>query len=412
MSFTDTDRVAYVTKRYPRFSETFIVNEILAHEAAGFHVDVFALRPATEMHFQDILAKVRAPVSYIPEKPRRASQMWALISEARRKLPLFWRELGELDIEDGDALFQAIHLALEIDRRGITHLHAHFATVATVVTRLAARFTGISYSFTAHAKDIFHDSVETDHLRRHLRDASVAITVSDFNLDHLRRICGVDAARVSRVYNGLDLERFPYHAPKGRPRHILAVGRLVEKKGFHVLVDACAILRDRGVDFTCAIVGEGEEEARLRAQIHGLGMDEAIALIGPLPQADVVKALEGAAVFAAPCIVGEDGNRDGLPTVLLEAMAKGAPCISTDVTGIPELLEDDASGLMVPQHDPIALADALERLLGDEALQRKLADTARARIERDFDIHANARTLRELIASASMPAPALLKVAS
>src|SRR5690606_12661002 len=153
------------------------------------------------------------------------------------------------------------------------------------------------------------------------------------------------------------------HSPDIRPRQIVSVGRLVEKKGFDVLIDACAIMADRGVDFNCRIVGTGELEAELREQIARLGVEQHIELTGPRPQREVIDLIQNAAVFAAPCVNGSDGNRDGLPTVLLESMALGTPAVSTDVTGIPEILRDGETGLMVPQHDAHALATALERLL-------------------------------------------------
>jgi glycosyltransferase involved in cell wall biosynthesis len=170
----------------------------------------------------------------------------------------------------------------------------------------------------------------------------------------------------------------------------------VEKKGFADLIDACAILANKGCDFHCEIIGTGELEDDLYAQIERLGLNDRVEMIGPRPQGEVIAHLQTAAVFAAPCVVGEDGNRDGLPTVLLEAMALGTPCIATDVTGIPEVLRDGETGLMVPQHDPARLADAIERLLNDRALGQRLATEARDLIEQSFDIHRNTAKLRAL----------------
>lgn len=389
-------RIGYVLKRYPRFSETFVVNEILAHEAAGLPVEILALRPVAEPHFQDALARVRAPVTYIPERLRDPAAPWKLLVAARERLPGFWDAFRAVEDADADDIAQAIQVALVVQAKGIVHLHAHFATLATTVARLAASFAGITYSFTAHAKDIYHRYDEPVRLAPKLRDAAHAVTVSDYNLRHLRATHGTEAARLVRIYNGLDLARLPWEDPGIRPPAILAVGRLVEKKGFHVLVEACRILRGRGNPFTARVVGEGPERPVLAAQIERSGLAGVVTLAGAQPQAEVFAAMRGAVVLAMPSVVSEDGDRDGLPTVLLEAMALGTPCVASDVTGLPELVRDGETGLCVPEADPDRLADAIGRLLGDAALRSRLARAARARVERDFDIHRNAARLRAL----------------
>jgi len=204
---------------------------------------------------------------------------------------------------------------------------------------------------------------------------------------------------VRRIYNGLDMSRFHFADATGREPLIVSVGRLVEKKGFSELIDACSLLKDRNCGFRCAIVGSGPLEEALRAQIARLGLANEVQLTGARPQDEVVRLVQEAAVFAAPCIVGSDGDRDGMPTVLLEAMALGTPCVATDVTGIPEILRDDDTGLMVPQHDAEALADAMERLLADAALRSRLAERARGLVEEQFDIHRNTARMREIFAT-------------
>jgi len=397
-------KVGYVVKRYPRYSETFIVNEILAHEAAGMEVEIFSLLPPEDGHFQDAISRVRAPVTYLPAKGLKLRDFWSTLDEAGEILPDLWGSLEEARGGDVHHVYQAIVLAREVRLRGITHLHAHFATASTTVARLAARFAGVPYTLTAHAKDIFHESVRPEDLRRKLGDAAAAVTVSDYNQEYLREKYGRAAQKVRRIYNGLELERFSYEEPGERAPEIVAVGRLVEKKGFADLIEACSVLRDRGVDFRCRIVGLGEQESELRASIESLGLGDRVELPGPRPQSALIGAVQGAAVFAAPCVVGSDGNRDGLPTVLLEAMALGTPCVSTAVTGIPEVLRDGETGLMVPQRDPAALADAIERLLGDPTLRVELADRARRLIEEEFDVHRNAALLREVFDTAHLGA--------
>jgi colanic acid/amylovoran biosynthesis glycosyltransferase len=393
-------KVAYVVKRYPRFSETFIVNEILAHEAAGCPVEIFALRPVEETHFQDILARVQAPVTRIPEKLRNADALWTLMREARDALPRCWTALGQMGEMDGADVAQALLLAMACRQKGIEHIHAHFGTTATLVGRLASDLCGIGYSFTAHAKDIFHEYDEPQHLDLKLRDASRVVTVSDWNVAYLRDRFGPIADRVIRIYNGLDLDRFDYAPPAPEAEGILAVGRLVEKKGLHILIEAVRSLRASGRDVTCRILGGGPEAANLAAQVMGSGLTGIVRFHGPQPQAEVVRAMRAAAVFACPCIVGRAGDRDGLPTVLLEAMALGTPVVASDVTGIPELVRDGDTGLCVPEGDPEALAAALARMLDDQGLRRRMSEAARALIEREFDGHANAARLRQVFADA------------
>ncbi len=404
----DRLRVGYVVKRYPRYSETFSVNEILAHEAAGLQIEIFALRPPNDPYFQDIIAKVRSPVNYLylptetwmPEalaaKALKGTILWATLQEANQVLSDFGTILETARGEEVRDLYQAVLLALLIKRKSITNLHAHFGTMATTVTRLAANFAGVPYTFTAHAKDIFHENVQPEDLRRKLNDAAAVVTVSDYNLNYLRQKYGLAAERVHRIYNGLDLNRFPYLAPDNRQMRIVSVGRLIEKKGFTDLIAACGILAEKGCEFSCEIIGTGPLEVDLKVQIERLGLQGRVELLGARPQLEVIERVQTAAVFAGPYVVASDSDRDGLPMVLLEAMALGTPCISTDVTGVPEILRDRQTGLMVSQHDPIALAAAIERLFEDSSLRVQLATEARNLIETEFDIERNTAEQRAL----------------
>jgi glycosyltransferase involved in cell wall biosynthesis len=398
--------VGYVLKVYPRFSETFVVNEIIAREAAGERVEIVSLRPPGDPRFHSRLADVQAPVTWIPGAGRSADRLWTLLREARAELPALDHLVPDLLAHDLDDAAQAIEVARWARARGIEHLHAHFATVATTVARLASLLTGIPYSFTAHAKDVFHESVDDEDLRRKLRDADHAITVSDFNLAHLRQRFPAETRRLHRVYNGLDLTDVPVRTTDPVEPSIVAVGRFVEKKGFADLIDAVAVLRDRGVRLPLRLAGCGRLEAALRDQVVASGLDDLVTFLGPLPQHTIHGLVAGATVFAAPCIVAADGDRDGLPTVLLEAMAIGTPVVSTPVTGIPEIVVDGVTGLLVPEGDPYALATALQRLVDEPALGPRLAAAARTRIEEDFDVRGQARSLAGLRRAASGPAMA------
>jgi glycosyltransferase involved in cell wall biosynthesis len=408
-------RVGFVVKRYPRYSETFIVREILAHERAGVQVEIFALRPPNDHHFQDLLARVRAPVNYLylaseslhqeegATSTLTASSFWRVLAAASETLPELWAALAEGRREDARQVYTAVLLAREARRKGLHHLHATFAHDAATVARLAARWAGIPFSFTARAKDIFHESVRPDDLRDKLRDASGVVTVSDYHLRYLRATYGPLAARVQHIYNGLDLEEYPFRLPEERPPLILAIGRLVAKKGFADLIDACKLLAHRGVTFRCRIIGAGSLQLDLETRITGAGLSNRVELVGPRPQVEVIAEMQRAAVLAMPCIVSEDGDRDGLPNVIQEAMALGTPVISTDVTGIPEVVRDGETGLQVPQHDPPALATAIERLLMDSSLRVRLASGARRLIETEFDIHRNTEVRRNMFRRSGAP---------
>ena len=394
-------RVGYVLKMYPRFSETFIVSELLAIEAAGTSVDVFSLRPPVDGRFHESLADVRAEVTYLPQASK-ATEVWSLLAEAQPVLGSLADHLDELLAATPVDATQAVRLAVAVRQRRITHLHAHFGSAATTVARLAALLSGVPYTFTAHAKDIFHCDVDVADLRRKLEDASAVVTVSDYNLAYLRRTYGSAASSVTRIYNGLDLDRFAFTAPGGArtpdqgPPVIAAVGRLVEKKGFADLLQAVALMVAAGRDVRLDLVGTGPLQEALAEQVDQLGLARHVQLRGALPQGRVRDVVAGASVFAAPCVVSEDGNRDGLPTVLLEAMALGTPCVATPVTGIPEVVVDGVTGLLVPERDPAALATALARLLDDRDLARNLATRARGLVEAEFDVRRQATMLRAL----------------
>lgn len=390
-------KIAYVLKVYPRFSQTFVINEILAHEAAGLKMDIFSMRLSDDVRFHEALSRVRSKVIQIPKPGGKAAGLLDQIHRTADIFPAVWEVIADNpEVSAGD-LQQSMALACLVRERGISHMHAHFGTIATTTSRLAAKIAGISYSFTAHAKDIYHESVDPAVLARKLADAAGVVTVSDFNIRYLRDHYGDAADRVIHIDNGLPLDEFPFEAPADRRPLIFAVGRLVEKKGFADLISACGLLRDRGRAFRCEIAGGGVLEKELRAQVESMELGEQVQLLGPQPQGVIRKKLHEAAVLAAPCVVAADNDRDGLPTILLEAMAMGAPCISTDVTGIPEVLRHEETGLSVPQRDPAALAVACERLLQDSDLAVRLAERARGQIEERFDIVRNAARIREFV---------------
>ncbi len=396
---TSDPRIGYVLKMYPRFSETFVLTEMLALEAAGADLRVYSMRYPADGRFHPALADLRAPVTYLPHK-LRPTDLWALLRDAGAELDVA-AHLDLLLSVTPDEASAALDLAAAARADGLTHLHAHFGSTATTVARVAARLAGIGYSFTAHAKDIFHAEVVHEELAAKLRDAAFVVTVSDYNLAHLRATFGADADRVVRLYNGLDLTAFDVWTGPREPR-IAAVGRLVEKKGFDDLLVAIASMRDAGRPVPADIAGTGPEEGNLRSMTERLGLQDLVTFHGALPQHRVRDLVATAAVFAAPCVIGSDGNRDGLPTVVLESLALGTPVVSTPVTGIPEAVIDGVTGLLVPESDPAALAAAIGRVLDDGPLATALARRGRAHVEAVFDSRRNSAELGRLQAAAGI----------
>ncbi|GMT41710.1 MAG: colanic acid biosynthesis glycosyltransferase WcaL [bacterium] len=396
MSDANGTRVGYVLKRYPRYSETFIVNEILALEAAGVEIEIFSLLPPTDGHFQDIISRVKAPVSYLEYAGIKTLDFWEAFKLASQAYPNLWLCMRDAVNEEHEIVYQALLLANAIRDKGLHRLHAHFASAAAGVAMLASRFAGVPYSFTTHAKDIFHNNVNSDDFNRKLLNAETVVTVSDYNVDFLQTKYGNSAQNVKRIYNGIDLDRFTFKPPQWNQNEIVAVGRLVEKKGFDDLIRACAILSERNIEFNCRIIGTGELLDDIRNLIKHFDLVGKVELTGPQPQCEIIKHVQNAALFAAPCLVGLDGNRDGLPTVLLEAMALGTPCVSTDVTGIPEAIRNNDTGLLVSQRNPRGLADAIEKLLGDFDLRLRIAQSARRLVESTFDVKQNSAALRNI----------------
>lgn len=397
MTLPNKHRVAYVLKVYPRFSQTFIVNEILAHQRAGQALDLFSLRRPNDGRFHQKLSQVTSPVQYLDQVPHTPHDFLQQIHHTAETCPEVWDVLRDEPQATTVELLQAARLAMAIRQRSIQHLHAHFGNTAAEVARLAAKIAAVSYSFTAHARDIFHESVDQAALERRVQDAARVITVSQFNVDYLQTRFAPHADRVSLVYNGLNLDEFSYSPPMNRLPIILAVGRLIQKKGFTTLIDACAQLIQQGhSQLQCHIIGSGPLENELRLRIHRHGLESQIQLLGALPSEEVQTRLRQAALLAAPCEVAEDGDRDGLPTVLLEAMALGTPCVSTAVTGIPEVVYHGQTGLLTPPQDASALAVAMHSLLHDAHLVKQLSQNARRLMKESFDIHHNTNQLRQV----------------
>ena len=394
-------RIGYVLKVYPRFSETFVVTEILAREEYGDDLRIYALRPTTDARFHPEIARVKAEVTWVP-RPLKASEFWPQLSAALQRPEIaarFPALLPDLAGLPADEVAQGVALAEAVLDDGIEYLHAHFASLAGRMAWLAGQLTGVPYSITTHAKDIYHESVDMGWLRRICGDADRVIAISQFNDDYLRRVLNGTGARISLQYNALELDRFSYQEPSATsgPLRVAAVGRLVPKKGFGDLIDAVARM---SAPAEVEIAGSGELRDELLAQIGRLGLDESVRLLGPLTQEEVSKLVRSADVFVAPCVPAADGNIDGLPTVVLEAMALGTPVIATSVSGLPEVVRDGQTGILLSPGDVAGLASALDEIAAGRVPVSRLTVNARALIEEQFD---SRRQAARLAAWASEP---------
>ncbi len=384
-------KVAYVLKRYPRFSETFIVNEILALEKQGVEITILALKPATEGVFHECLARVKAKVIYLPSLSQSPSKFVATLNRHIERYGI--DAIGALLDQDTADLEHGLRAAEYAYNLGVDVIHAHFATSATSIARIASLLTGIPFSFTAHAKDIFHEDVDINSLNERLADAARIFTVSDFNVAHLNRIAPHCEGKLRRIYNGMPLDTLPIRGARATRHRVLTVGRLIEKKGVADLLRAIAILSSTFPDIRCDVIGDGPLSNSLACLSCELGLSDQVTFHGILPQQTVHRFMMEADAFVAPCVVSEDGDRDGLPTVLLEALAIGTPCVSTLVTGIPEVIKHHETGLLVEERNPRAIAEACASLFTDMGLALSLATAGRSLIEAEFDIDVNTQQL-------------------
>lgn len=384
-------RIGYVLKKYPRLSETFILNEILGLEDAGLDVSVFSLRLPDEGRFHSDVARVRADVSYPVATGSVATlEGFAIVRDfGRPATGALNRALAFLErlpqSRRATLLLQSLQLARDVRERSIDHLHAHFMTIAAHAAYLTHLFTGVPFTVTAHAKDIYRMGVDSALFTEVAAAARAVVTVCDSNRRFIETELLERPASVVRIYNGLALEELRGPSLERSDNLILGVGRLVEKKGFDVLLQACEQLRMRHVEFECVIVGDGDQRAALEQQRLELGLGDLVHFTGALPRDKVVRLMRQARVLSSPCVTGNDGNRDALPTVLIEALALGLPVVSTPVGGIQEIVSDGLDGLIVDERDVRTMSTSIEMLLTDDDLWAEMSERGRSKAVRRFD---------------------------
>lgn len=401
-------KVVVVLKGYPRLSETFIAQELLGLERAGIDLVIVALRKPTDAKRHPVHTEIKAPVHYLPEylhqEPLRVMRsLIACLPRAgfRRAFGALLADLRRDWTRNRIRRFgQALVLAAEWPNDA-QWLHAHFAHTPASVTRYTSMLLGLPWTCSAHAKDIW-TSPDWD-LAGKLSSARWTVTCTRTGFEYLRRLAN-GRSSVHLSYHGLDLARFGrFEAVRPvrdgsaaeNPVTVLSVGRAVEKKGYDVLLQALALL-PADLQWRFEHIGGGEQLERLKVLAQRLGIDGRVAWKGALAQEEVLAHYRGADIFALACRIAGDGDRDGLPNVLVEAASQRLACVSTQVSGVPELLTHEETGLVLPPENAPALAEALERLIRDPALRARLGDAAERRVRDHFDYLSSVGQLKTL----------------
>jgi glycosyltransferase involved in cell wall biosynthesis len=398
-----------ILKGYPRISETFISNEILLLEKLGFNIHLFSMRKGRENFTHQSVQHIRAQVDYLPEtlvaplpkflyhniqlaafKPRTYAR--ALKTAFRR----FRRTHKSATLKH---LFQAgylVHKLLPGSR--VTHVHAHFAHSPTSVAMFTSQLSGLPFSFTAHAKDIYTSNPQQ--LREKLGLAKFVVTCTQYNKQHLFNLSDGMPVSIHRIYHGIDTGLFAaednVRSTPQAPFQILSVARLIAKKGLPTVYKALKLLYDRGIAFNHTLIGDGDDRNLIHKIIDDLRLSSLTQVLGTQPHNVVLDHYRKADLFVLGCEVAPDGDRDGIPNVCLESMAMGVPVATTVVSAIPELLENEKTGLLVPTGQPEQLAEAMLRLLTDAELRNRVIPAARQRVKQDFDNKVLTRELAEL----------------
>jgi colanic acid/amylovoran biosynthesis glycosyltransferase len=408
-------RVAYVMSRFPKLTETFVLFEMLAVERQGVAIELFPLlrERSAMVHPEAVPLVDRARFLPFLSWSILGSQIWFLRHRPRRYLRTIgavvrgtWGSpnflIGGLGI-----LPKVAHAARLMRAAGVDHVHCHFANHPALAGYIINRLVGLSYSFTAHGSDL--------HVDRHMlcqkaAAARFVVAVSEDNRRVILKSCPEADGRVQVIHCGVDTsvfrptdDRGPVSAmtPERLPLDVLSIGTLHEVKGQSVLVEACRMLAARDIAIRVRFVGDGPDRAMLEERIAAAGLGGQVQLLGTRTRAEIAALLASTDVVVAPSVPTRAGKREGIPVVLMEAMASGVPVVASRLSGIPELVTDGHDGRLFPAGDATALADVLGELAADRALRRRLGDAGRATVLREFDIDTNAARLVEAFRAAA-----------
>jgi glycosyltransferase involved in cell wall biosynthesis len=395
-------RLGYLYSRYPVLSQTFCDAEMLALERLGFQLEIGSVYPPLTSLRHEHIACLRAPVHYAP--PQEILKISEKNAKTTGKWPRDLIDQHEQKYGPGAKAEQrarnALYFANHFKRREVDHIHVHFANRAAHTAMFLKEISGIPFSVTAHGQDFMKDLGNDDLLQEICAAAEFVAAETDYSRDLLCQRCPDSASKIHRVYNGIDLERFPaphYEMSGDRAPRIISIGRLVAFKGFEYLIDACCELVRRGLKFSCEIIGDGPLRGDLEARIRKLNLSDRVHLLGSLSQGAVLEKLRTADIFALASMIDAQGASDVFPTVIIEAMAAARPVVSTRLAGIPESVVDGETGLLVPPEDTMALAEALSRLIKDAELRLQCGRAGRERIEQHFRIEHTLAPLIELL---------------
>src|SRR6266511_2040211 len=390
-------RFAYLFERFPSFGQTFCYREVAELDRQDIAPPIFSIRNPKDEPPQDWDTRIVERVHYLPdekellEEVRRAAKKGKIGADIVAALDEWGRRTDFL------RLYQAVYVGLRLRTMGINHVHAHFAGMAARTAFWINKFFSITFSFTAHANDIFSPRQFEIGLDKVVDKAGAVVTETDFAARFLRERFSHRADRIHRIYNGLDLAEFGRADFSSAPPLIIAVGRLIPKKGFGDLIRVCALLAERGKSFRCEIIGSGPLENDLRAQIEEVRLTDRVLLSGTKPQHQLRQRLAKANLFVLPSVIDSGGGMDNLPTVIMEAMATGLPVVSTNTGGIPEMVIENETGFLVQPGDTAAMADAIETVINDCSLAARLGQSGYERARTLFSIEKNVRELCALL---------------
>lgn len=395
-------RIAYILSMFPALSETFILREIMELRRRGVEIDIFSLKPCSD-------ALVHPGARELVEEGRvhyaspwrgllrftrllltRPGQVLKVMADFRRSFTGSGMSLAK----SFTSMVLAADLIPFLRAEGVTHIHAPWATYPSTAAWFCSRLAGFSFSFTARAHDLF---LEDHGIGIKLREARFAQTITEYNRSLIRRrFPSPEPTALHVIHSALDLADFHARREPVQPALLLSIGRMVEMKGFADLIDACALLRDRQIAFQCLIIGRGPLHKELSRQLEQRGLSDCVSIQPPVPQAEIRRLLTQATCFVLPCVTASDGDQDGIPNVLMEAMAARVPVVSCPTSGVPELVQHGRTGLLAEPRNPHSLAYQIRRLLFDEELRERLSEAGRLKVEDEFNIRKNAARLAEL----------------